>query len=192
MPLFIFIKYKRMEDMMEQLQYPIGRYVAPTSYTPELLKEWTATLGALPSWLDVCIENLDADQLRVPYREGGWNIQQVIHHLADSHMNAYVRVRLALTESNPTVKPYDEAAWALLPDVDKVSVNVSVTLLHALHRRWVALLEQMPEAEWERTFYHPDHRRDFPVWEVVALYAWHSRHHTAHIRGLRERMNWSF
>ena len=180
-----------MEDNLEQLKYPIGRYQKPGMVTDDLWAEWISTLNAFPSWLDVCIENLDERQLNVPYREGGWNIKQVIHHVADSHMNAYIRVKLALTEDNPTVKPYDEAAWAELADTQVVPVNVSVTLVHALHRRLVALLQHMQPSERERTYFHPEHKRNFPLWEVVALYAWHSRHHAAHIQGLRERMNWT-
>ena len=179
-----------MQDNLEQLRYPIGRYQKPEANTPELMREWIAILKALPSWMDACIENLDEAQLQVPYREGGWNTQQVIHHVADSHMNAYVRLKLALTEDNPTVKPYAEAEWAKLIDTEIVPVNISVTLLHALHRRMVVLLENMSAADWDRTYYHPDHQRNFPVWELVALYAWHSRHHTEHIKQLRERMNW--
>lgn len=179
-----------MDTSLEELKYPIGRYERPDHYTPEMLQEWIAVLRALPSWMDVCIENLDAAQLRVPYREGGWNTQQVIHHVADSHTNAYIRIRLALTEDNPTIKPYDENAWALLPDVDTVPVNISVTLLHALHRRLVALMETLTPAQWERTYYHPEHKRNFTVWEMASLYAWHSRQHTAHIQQLRLRMGW--
>jgi hypothetical protein len=179
-----------MEPTLEQLQYPTGRYVRPEGHTPELRKEWIQILQALPSWMDVCIENLDAAQLETPYREGGWTIQQVVHHLADSHMNAFIRLKLALTEDNPTVKPYDEGAWAELPDVHTVPVNISVTLLHALHRRVVSLLQHLSPEQWERTFYHPDHKRNFPIWEVVALYAWHSRHHMEHIRQLRVRKGW--
>lgn len=179
-----------MESTLEELQYPIGKYERPENYTPELMDEWIAYIKALPSWMDVCIENLDAAQFEVPYRPGGWTIQQVVHHVADSHMNAYIRLKLALTEDNPTVKPYDENAWAVLPDVASVPVNVSVTLLHALHRRMVAVLEQMNPADWTRTYYHPEKGRSFPLWEMVALYAWHGKHHTAHIMGLRQRMNW--
>ena len=179
-----------MDNNLESLQYPIGRYQKPEAYTPELRREWIAVLKALPSWMDASIENLDSDQLHVPYRDGGWTIQQVVHHVADSHMNAYIRLKLALTEDNPTVKPYDEKAWAELADSKSVPVNISVTLIHALHRRLVAQLEQLAESDWDRTYYHPDHKRNFPVWEMVALYAWHSRHHTAHIMRLRERMNW--
>src|SRR3954470_11573380 len=130
-----------MEATLEELKYPIGKYQKPEAHTPELRKEWIAVLQALPSWMDVCIENLDEHQLQTPYREGGWTIQQVIHHVADSHMNAYVRLKLALTEDNPTIKPYDENAWAKLIDTDIVPVNISVTLLHSMHRRWVAILK---------------------------------------------------
>ncbi len=179
-----------MENNMEQLQYPIGRYQRPESCTPEMKQEWLSILAALPSWMDASIENLDEHQLHVPYRDGGWTIQQVVHHVADSHVNAYVRVKLMLTEDNPTVKPYDEAAWAELADVDAVPVNISVTMIHTIHRRLVALLDHISDTEWDRTYYHPEHKRLFPLWEVVALYAWHSSHHTAHIMQLRERMGW--
>jgi len=178
-----------MTDDLELLKYPIGKYQKPAAYTPELLHEWISIIEALPSWLDVVIENLDEQQLQTPYRPGGWTVNQVIHHLADSHINAYVRVKLALTEDNPQVKPYEEALWAELPDKD-VPVNVSITLLHALHRRWAVLLKHLSPANWERTFYHPDSKRNFPIWEVTAIYAWHSRHHMEHVRRLRERMNW--
>jgi len=179
-----------MENNLENLKYPIGRFQRPESYTPQLLEQWIAVISTLPLWMDACIENLDAHQLHTAYREGGWTIQQVVHHLADSHMNAYVRIKLALTEDNPTIKPYSESAWAELPDTQSVPVNISVTLVHALHRRLVALLQRITPADWERTYHHPEHNRDVPLWEVVAMYAWHSRHHVAHINGLRARMNW--
>jgi len=136
------------------------------------------------------IENLDEAQLDTPYREGGWNPRQVIHHIADSHMNAYIRLKLALTEDNPAVKPYDENLWAELHDVKTVPVNISITLLHALHKRWVAQLLGMSAADWERTYYHPEQKTNVPVWQMTALYAWHGRHHMEQIRGLRERMGW--
>ncbi len=179
-----------MEDSMEHLKYPIGRYQKPDAATPELTEGWMKILEVLPSWMDACIENLDEKQLQVPYRDGGWTIQQVVHHVADSHMNAYIRLKLALTEDNPTVKPYDENAWAALQDVQLVPVNISVTMLHTMHRRMVVLLRNMKPEDWERTYFHPEHKRNIPLWEMVALYAWHSRHHTEHIRQLRARMNW--
>ena len=179
-----------MEDIMEHQRYPTGRYERPERYTQPLLNEWIGNIEALPSWLDVCIENLDAAQLQAPYREGGWTIQQVIHHVADSHMNAYIRLKLTLTEDNPTVKPYEEKLWAELADVQAVPVNISITLLHALHRRMVAQLRSLAPGELDRTYYHPDMKRNVPIWELVALYSWHSRHHMSQIRSLRERMNW--
>lgn len=179
-----------MEHNQEELKYPIGRYQRPDTYTHQDLSEWMAVLRALPSWMDACIENLDAHQLQVPYREGGWTIQQLVHHVADSHMNAYIRLKLALTQDTPTINPYNQDAWALLADVETVPVNVSVTMLHTVHRRLIAVLEHMSATDWERTYYHPEYKREFPLWDMVALYAWHSRHHTGHIMGLRERMGW--
>ena len=179
-----------MENPIEHLQYPIGRYKKPDAMTPQLMQKWIKVLEVLPSWMDACIENLDEKQLQVPYRDGGWTIQQVVHHVADSHMNAYIRLKLALTEDNPTVKPYDEKAWAEMADTKLLPVNISTTMLHTLHRRMVVVLQNMQPQDWERTYYHPEHKRNFPVWEVVALYAWHSRHHTEHIKQLRQRMNW--
>lgn len=182
--------YRYMEDNIEHLKYPIGKFQKPEAFNPKLQQEWIAAIEALPRWLDILIENLDEAQLQTPYRAGGWTIQQVIHHLADSHMNAYIRLKLALTEDNPTVKPYNETLWAELEDVKTVPVNVSITLLHALHRRWGAQLRDMPYAAWERTYHHPESNLDVPLWQMTAMYAWHGRHHMEHIRGLRERMNW--
>ena len=179
-----------MDSDLEQIIYPIGRFEAPEQYQPELQEAWISAIEALPSWLDHCIENLDAAQLETPYRQGGWNTNQIIHHLADSHMNAYVRFKLALTEDSPVIKPYDEGKWALLPDVDAVPVNVSITLLHALHRRWGTLLRNFSHEDWERTYFHPEQERYVPLWEVADLYAWHGRHHMEQILSLRERMGW--
>ncbi len=179
-----------MEDSLEKIKYPIGKFQRPESYTTQSLNDWMNILESLPLWLDICIENLDEPQLQVPYRDGGWTIQQVIHHVADSHMNAYVRLKLALTEDNPQIKPYKEELWAQLQDTQLVPINISLTLLHALHRRWTTTLRQMQPEQWERTYYHPEHNRNVPMWEMTAMYAWHSRHHMEHIRTLRERMNW--
>lgn len=179
-----------MDDSHEQLAYPVGRYEAPEKYLPQLQHEWITAIDALPKWLDHCIENLDAAQLDTPYRPGGWSIHQVIHHLADSHINAYIRLKLALTEDSPVIKPYDEKLWAELPDVEIVPVNVSITLLHALHLRWVQCLRNMEAVDWERTYFHPEYERYVPLWEMTDLYAWHGRHHTEQIRSLRQRMNW--
>ena len=175
---------------IEQLKYPIGPYQRPEGYDDKKLHEWISILEALPGWLDVCIENLDEAHLQTPYRPGGWTVQQVLHHIADSHMNMYIRLKFALTEDHPTIMPYDENKWALLQDVEAVPVNVSITLVHALHRRITALLRSLSAEQWERTYYHPDNKRDYPLWETAALYAWHSRHHMEHVRRLRDRMGW--
>ncbi len=174
---------------MEDLRYPIGKY-AEQPFSATQREEWLLDIRFLPGHLERAIENLDEAQLDTPYREGGWNLRQVVHHVADSHVNAYTRFKLALTEELPVIKPYDEAAWAGLPDVNTVPVNVSVTLLHALHRRWSALLEALGDEAWQRELVHPEHGRRMTLWYLLGLYAWHGRHHTAHITALRERMKW--
>ena len=136
------------------------------------------------------MNNLDEAQLQTPYRPDGWTSQQVVHHVADSHMNAFIRFKLGLTEDNPSIKPYDEVMWAELSDTKIVPINVSLTLLHALHTRWVAVLENIKEEEWSRTLFHPEHKREMSLWYVIGLYAWHGKHHTAHITSLRERNGW--
>lgn len=144
----------------------------------------------LPSDLELAIQNLDAHQLNTPYREGGWRVQQLVHHVADSHINAYVRFKLGLTETNPPIKPYEEAEWALLNDIDAVPVNVSITLLYALHQRWVATIKDLTDEQWQRTVYHPAHEKELTLWHLLGMYAWHGKHHVNHITALRERNNW--
>jgi len=174
----------------EQLRYPIGRFAKPDAFDPGNRRAWLQALAALPGWLDVLMQNLDAAQLETPYREGGWTMNQVIHHLADSHMNAFIRLKLALTEDAPNVKPYEEARWAETSEIQSVPANVSITLLHALHRRWTDLLERIPEDAWERCYFHPESQRLVPVWEMTAMYAWHGRHHMEQLRSLRRRKGW--
>lgn len=179
-----------MTEETEQLAYPIGRFQRPEVYDETLLNQWISKIEAAPKWYDYVIENLDEAQLNTPYRPGGWNAVQVIHHVADSHMHAYCRLKLALTEDHPVIKPYEEKLWADLPDVREVPVNVSVTLIHALHRRWAATLRNMKPEEWGRAYFHPEQNRSVPLWEMTAMYAWHSKHHFEHIFRLRERMGW--
>lgn len=174
----------------EDLRYPIGPFRPPSSHTPDDLRAWMSAIEALPLWLDVLIENLDAHQLDTPYRPGGWTMVQIIHHLADSHMNAFIRLKLALTEDLPVIKPYAEARWAETPEIAAVPVNMSITLLHALHRRWIALLQGLAPGDWQRCYYHPEQQHEVPIWEMTAMYAWHSRHHMEHLRRLKDRMNW--
>jgi len=171
------------------LRYPIGKY-EPQPFSDKQKREWLQDIQFLPGMLESAIENLDEKQLLTPYREGGWNVKQVVHHVADSHMNAYIRLKLALTEDSPVIKPYEEKLWAELPDVEAVPVNVSITLLHALHRRWGQTLRNMQPEDWERNYYHPEQERYVPLWEMTDMYAWHGRHHMEQIRQLRQRMGW--
>lgn len=175
--------------MEKDLRYPIGKY-QPKPYSEELKQRWLLDLETLPGDVERAVLNLDEVQLQTPYRDGGWTINQVIHHLADSHINSYVRFKLALTEDNPTIKTYNEKLWAELSDVKTQPINVSITLLHALHLRWAALLQSLNEEEWNRTMYNPETKKETTLWFLLGLYAWHGRHHTAHITALRERMNW--
>lgn len=174
---------------MEDLRYPIGRY--ETQPFSERQKElWLIDIQFLPQHLENAVLNLDEAQLDTVYRPGGWTVRQVVHHVADSHANAYIRFKLGLTENNPTIKPYDEQAWANMKDTAEVPINISLTLLHALHTRWIAVLKSAGQQEWERTVVHPEHGRQMTLWYLLGLYAWHGRHHTAHITSLREKMGW--
>jgi hypothetical protein len=174
---------------MQDLRYPIGKYIVqPFSQTQ--WEEWLNDIKFLPQHLEHAILNLDEAQLETPYREGGWTVKQLVHHVADSHMNAYIRFKLRLTEDSLLIKPYDENAWAQMPDTMQLPINISLTLLHALHARWYVILKTMSREDLDKTAYHPEHKKDFSLWELLGLYAWHSRHHTAHITALKERMGW--
>lgn len=179
-----------MTPEIEALAYPIGRFEAPSNYDAAQIFKWIDRIEFSPQWFDAVIENLDEAQLQMPYRPGGWTIHQVIHHVADSHMNAFIRFKLALTEVEPVIKPYAEAAWADTADVTDVPVNVSITLIHSLHRRWALLLRSLQPADWKRTFFHPEQQRAIPLWESLAQYAWHTRHYFEQVFRLKERMNW--
>jgi len=174
---------------LDDLRYPIGRFAAPASSTPGVRAAHIQTLRMLSERLQAAVAGLDEVQLDTPYREGGWTVRQLVHHIADSHANSYVRFKLALTENWPTIKPYDEAAWAALPDSSSLPVEVSLTFIAALHARWVALLESMSEDDFQRGFNHPEMGRQ-NLAKSLALYDWHSRHHTAHITSLRARQGW--
>ena len=174
---------------MQDLRYPIGRFTFLEEVTPDERQARITQIAEAPGKLRAAVARLEADQLDTPYRPGGWSVRQVIHHLPDSHINSYVRFKLALTEDTPVVKPYDEARWAELPDASTTPVEASLTLLDSLHQRWVRLLESMTDSDFQRSFRHPELglvRLD----RNVALYAWHGRHHVAHILCLRERRGW--
>ena len=174
----------------DDLRYPVGRYEPAGEITTADRARWIAEVAALPTALRAAVAGLDAARLDTPYRPGGWTVRQLVHHVADSHMNAYTRYKLALTEAEPTIKPYDEARWAELADVAAVDPLVSLALIDALHVRWAALLERLTPDDWARTFRHPDRPRPMRLDDVLGLYAWHGRHHTAHVTRLRERQGW--
>ncbi|RTL56330.1 MAG: putative metal-dependent hydrolase [Sphingobacteriales bacterium] len=171
------------------LSYPIGKY-EPKPYSEKQRDEWLNDIKFLPQALENAVHDLDEAQLQTPYRPEGWTVHQLIHHVADSHMNAYIRFKLGLTENNPTIKPYEEKLWAQMADTKNLPINVSLTILHALHTRWYEILKGITEKEYERAVVHPEHGRTMSLWFLLGLYAWHSKHHTAHITALRERMKW--
>jgi len=171
------------------LRYPIGKY-EPQPFSSKQKDIWLQDIKFLPQLLENVILNLDEAQLQTPYRAGGWTVHQLVHHMADSHLNAYCRFKLALTEDNPTIKPYDEKLWAELNDVKELPVNISLTLLYALHTRWYTAICALPDNAWERTVVHPDHQKTFTLWHFLGMYAWHGKHHVAHIQALRERNHW--
>ncbi|HZP04017.1 MAG TPA: bacillithiol transferase BstA [Terracidiphilus sp.] len=173
---------------LDAQRFPVGRFKAPAAHTAALRREQIHTLQMLPERLREAVSGLREAQLDMPYREGGWTVRQVVHHLADSHANSYIRFKLALTEDWPTIKPYDEAAWARLAD-SRLPIDGSLVFLDSLHARWVALLESLAEADFERGYNHPENGRQ-SLGVALALYAWHSQHHTAHIAGLRQRNGW--
>ena len=165
------------------LHFPIGHAHLPNgALTAAGRTDLIQQLADLPGQLRAAAQAVGGQGLERPYRPGGWTGRQVIHHLADSHLNCYCRFRLALTEENPTVRPYNEQAWAELPDVAATPITVSLVLLEALHTRWVLLLQHFDEAQWQRTFYHPGTKRTFTLDQALALYAWHGQHHLAHVQ----------
>jgi uncharacterized damage-inducible protein DinB len=169
-------------------QYPIGRFEMPAIITPEDRLQAIATLAQAPEMLRNAVDRLDTAQLSTPYREGGWSLRQVVHHMADSHMNASLRMRLALTEDWPTIKPYDEKAWATLRDY-AAPIEWSLELVESLHARWVMLLQSLGEEQWQRGFVHPENG-PMTLDVMTLVYAWHSMHHVAHITHLRAKEGW--
>ena len=174
---------------MENLKFPIGRFSFPAPGTAEQRKQWIADIAEAPAKFRAAVAGLNDEQLNTPYRDGGWTVRQVIHHVPDSHLNAYIRFKLALTENEPTIKPYDEAAWAELSDTRDTPIEVSLTMLENLHARWVRLIGAMSDADFAKQFRHPE-LGAVSLEKNLALYAWHSKHHAAHITSLRERNQW--
>lgn len=171
------------------LRYPIGKYETQP-FSDRQKREWLQDIQFLPGLMEQAIENLDEKQFDTPYRDGGWTIKQVVHHVADSHINAYTRCKLAITEDKPIIKPYEEKLWADLKDVSTVPVNISITLLYTLHTRWYAAIRDLTNDQWKRTVIHPEGNKELSLWYLLGSYAWHGKHHVAHITSLRERKGW--
>lgn len=174
---------------MIDLHYPIGLFTFPQLVNPPMREEWIGAIASAPAKLRAAVAGLTQRQLDTPYRPGGWTVRQVVHHLPDSHMNAYIRCKLALTEATPTIKPYDEQAWAKLPDAT-LPIDPSLGLLDHLHHRWAALLRAVPESSWSLTCFHPGSQTEMSLDRLAGSYAWHGAHHVAHVTELRRREHW--
>ena len=171
------------------LRFPIGEYLKPAEVTDAIWQQSIADIAHLPQQLTAAVEGMTDEQLDTPYRPEGWTCRQVVHHLADSHINMFTRLKLALTELLPTIKPYKEADWAELPDCG-LPVAVSLELLNALHTRWVYLLKSLDAEQRQRGFIHPEYGKTFSIDHIIGFYAWHGKHHTAHITALRQCKGW--
>ncbi len=178
-------------DTLHSLRYPVGEFVFPDQVTSQQITDYLVTIDQLPALLASSVSGLNDQQLDTPYRDGGWTLRQVVHHIADSHMNAYCRFKLAFTEDNPTIKPYEEGRWAETPDSKHGDVAISLNLIRNLHARWHSFLMSLTPDSWSRTFYHPESKRKVRLDECLALYAWHSKHHLAHITVLTKKMGWN-
>ncbi len=175
---------------LEKLQYPIGRFKAAESYTPGEVKAAIQIISAIPSRFINLLGDWPEGRLDTPYRPGGWTVRQLVHHMADSHINSYCRFRLALTEERPTIQPYDEVQWAELADARSAPVELSLQLLKFLHYRWVVLLNSLDEQDLKRTYFHPVTQKVYRLDTAIALYAWHSEHHYQHVFQLAQRNSW--
>jgi len=174
--------------MQDSIIYPIGQF-EPAPFSEAMLRDRMLEIRFLPQLLENTIQQLDEYQLNTPYRKDGWTVKQVVHHIADSHMNAFVRFKLALTEDNPTIKPYDQDKWVNMADVE-LPVNVASTFIHALHLKWHELMVHMSTDDWKRTLYHPEYKEKMDMWHMLGKYAWHGKHHVAQISALIEREGW--
>lgn len=173
---------------LEKLKYPIGRYQAPNEFSEKQIRDWVNALAEFPVRLRSTVENLSDPQLDTTYRPGGWTLRQVIHHLADSHMNAYIRVKLAITEENPHIRPYNEAIWAECEEAKFGNIDVSLALLEQLHQRWVLFLRTLKPTDFDRTYFHPEHQNNYDLKHLLGLYVWHGEHHLAHINETLQRL----
>ena len=175
------------EEQLEKLRYPIGKFSAPLEYSCEDMSNWISEIEYLPSQCRTVLNDFTEEMLNESYRPGGWTARQLIHHFVDSHMNAYIRFKLALTEDNPTIRPYFEDRWAELNDSKLAPPEISLTLLEALHRRWILVIKNMKNGDFDRSYFHPENKKVFKLRTALALYAWHSKHHLEHIKLVKNK-----
>ncbi|MEM1055780.1 MAG: YfiT family bacillithiol transferase [Bacteroidota bacterium] len=176
--------------MSDDLRYPVGRFSHDGPISEATLREWVAEIAALPARMHEAAAGLTDDYLDTPYRPGGWTLRQVIHHVPDSHLNAYIRFKWTLTEDTPTIKPYDEGAWANLGDVNALPVQAPLAFLEALHARWVGLMRTLTDEQWDRRYYHPHDEMHVSLRMAAGTYAWHGHHHLAHLTTTIQREGW--
>ncbi|MCI4667128.1 MAG: putative metal-dependent hydrolase [Bacteroidia bacterium] len=172
---------------LEERKYPVGKYQAPEIIDASQRESWMMELDAFPAKFRQLAESLTADQLNSPYREGGWTGRQVIHHVPDSHMNAYLRFRWALTEDNPMIKAYDEQAWAMMTDYQNMDISASLNFLDSLHKKWVQVQSHMDEKDWLRTYRHPEDGKTYRLDQVLGMYVWHGNHHFGHLKIIQQQ-----
>lgn len=175
-----------MEDYIDNLKYPVGKYFPETPITQNQLQQWKATIENFPTQLKQTLENFSDIDYKTPYRPGGWTGIQVVHHLADSHMNSIIRFKLALTENNPTIKPYLENLWAEQSDVKNLPASVSLKIIEGVHERWTALLKSFSESDWKKTIHHPEKNKNMSLDYLLGMYDWHCRHHLAHLKLIKK------
>jgi hypothetical protein len=178
-----------MEDI-EKLKYPIGQLIIPEDIPQSLRQACIKSIGALPDALDHVTKNLTEEQYNTAYRPDGWSIRQLVHHIADSHINAFTRFKLGLTEDEPTIRPYDQDSWCNMSDAQSSDPQLSLNIIRGIHGRWVKVLKTMRDDEYERNIYHPEMKKKLSLGQLLSMYGWHSDHHLAHIKNARERHNW--
>ena len=178
------------EELLEKLKYPVGKFSMPEKLDQNTITQWINDIEMLPQKLREAVKGLNEEQLNTPYRPGGWTVRQVIHHIGDSHMNSYIRFKLALTEDNPTIKPYDQDKAAKLEEYNLLPIDDSLDFVESLHKRLVILLRTLTEVDFEKTYFHQESKRNVSLKRNLGIYSWHSKHHVAHITSLRERNNW--
>lgn len=179
-----------MMTELDHLKFPIGKFSHPGMYSVSLLNSFINDIAVFPQQLKHEVTHLSDEQLDTAYRPDGWSIRQVVHHCADSHINSYTRFKLTLTETTPVIKPYWEDRWAELNDSRSMPISPSIQLLEGLHTRWTVLLRSLSAEDYERSFIHPEHGKEISLWENVATYSWHGKHHLAHITHLKQRLAW--